>query len=397
MDLSLPAGFQWSALHCGIKQDASCPDYVLVCCDEGTTAAGVYTRNRVFAAPVAWDRERTPATDIRVIVVNSGNANACTGEQGWQDVQAMAASAAAACEAGVDQALVMSTGIIGEYLPMDKILPAASQAVAQLGSDQAAFMAAATGILTTDQGPKVASRILEVDGRSIQLVGMAKGAGMIGPNMATMLAVVMTDAVIDCDDLQTSLGRAVDQSFNCISVEGHTSTNDTVLLLASGASGGTPLTGDALKQFCEVLDAICVDLAKQIPADGEGASHLITIDVQGANSREDARQIAQTVANSNLVKAGVAGADPNWGRIISAVGYAGVEIDPDQVRVAINGVSLYQQGAPLDFDIAEVSASIAGSMETSIVVELDSGTAAARFWTSDLTADYVRFNSEFHT
>ncbi|MFP6575052.1 MAG: bifunctional glutamate N-acetyltransferase/amino-acid acetyltransferase ArgJ [Pirellulaceae bacterium] len=390
MDISLPAGFQWSALHCGIKQDASCADYVLVSCDAGTAGAGVYTRNRVFAAPVAWDRQRTPSADVRVVVINSGNANACTGQQGWQDVQAMAASAAAACEAQLDQALVMSTGIIGEYLPMEKVLPAAGQAVLELRNDQAAFMAAASGILTTDQGPKVASTALEIDGQQVRLAGMAKGAGMIGPNMATMLAVVMTDATVEAEDLQVALGRAIEQSFNCISVEGHTSTNDTVLLLASGASGGSTLSGQA-------LDSVCVELAKQIPADGEGSSHLITIDVQGASSREEARQIAQTIANSNLVKAGVAGADPNWGRIISAVGYAGVEIDPDQVRVAINGFDLYQQGSPLTFDVAQVSASIADNVDTSIVVELKSGTAAARFWTSDLTADYVRFNSEFHT
>jgi len=397
MDISLPAGFQWSALHCGIKQDASCADYVLVSCDAGTTGAGVYTRNRVFAAPVAWDRQRTPSADVRVVVINSGNANACTGQQGWQDVQAMAASAAAACQAQLDQALVMSTGIIGEYLPMEKVLPAAGQAVLELRNDQAAFMAAASGILTTDQGPKVASTALEIDGQQVRLAGMAKGAGMIGPNMATMLAMVMTDATVAAEDLQVALGRAIEQSFNCISVEGHTSTNDTVLLLASGASGGSTLSGQALEQFCQALDSLCVELAKQIPADGEGSSHLITIDVQGASSREEARQIAQTIANSNLVKAGVAGADPNWGRIISAVGYAGVEIDPDQVRVAINGFDLYQQGSPLTFDVAQVSASIADNVDTSIVVELKSGTAAARFWTSDLTADYVRFNSEFHT
>ena len=220
MDVSLPAGFQWSALHCGIKQDAGCADYVLVRCDPGTAGAGVYTRNQVFAAPVAWDRQRTPSTDVRAVIINSGNANACTGDQGWQDVQAMAASAATACEAQVDQVLVMSTGIIGEYLPMEKILPAAAQSVAELAADQAAFMAAATGILTTDQGPKVASRRLEIDGQPIHLAGMAKGAGMIGPNMATMLAVVMTDAVVAAEDLQAALRRSIGQSFNCISVEG---------------------------------------------------------------------------------------------------------------------------------------------------------------------------------
>ncbi|MFP6620131.1 MAG: bifunctional glutamate N-acetyltransferase/amino-acid acetyltransferase ArgJ [Pirellulaceae bacterium] len=397
MDISIPAGFQWSAVHCGIKQDASVDDYVLVRCLPQTVAAGVYTRNRVFAAPVAWDRSRTPSGDIRVVVVNSGNANACTGDQGWQDVQAMALSAAEACDAGAEQALVMSTGIIGEFLPMQKILPAARQAAACLADDEVAFMAAARGILTTDQGPKVSSTTVEMDGQTICLAGMAKGAGMIGPDMATMLAMVMTDAALEPAAAQAILSQAIERSFNCISVEGHTSTNDTVLLLASGAHGQQPLSGAALEEFARALDAVCVELAKQIPADGEGASHLITIDVQGAASREDARQIAQTIANSNLVKAGVAGADPNWGRIISAVGYAGVEIDPDRVRVAINGFDLYQDGAPVPFDVAEVSSSIAGNAETSIVVAIGNGEAAARFWTSDLTADYVRFNSEFHT
>ncbi len=397
MDISIPAGFQWSAVHCGIKQDASVDDYVLVRCLPQTVAAGVYTRNRVFAAPVAWDRSRTPTADIRAVVVNSGNANACTGDQGWQDVQAMASSAAEACDATADQVLVMSTGIIGEFLPMQKILPAAGQAEEALGDDKDAFMAAARGILTTDQGPKVASTTVEIDGQTVHLAGMAKGAGMIGPNMATMLAMVMTDAALEPADAQAALSQAIERSFNCISVEGHTSTNDTVLLLASGASGGSPLAGTALEAFSRALQSVCVDLAKQIPADGEGASHLITIDVQGAASVEDARQIAQTIANSNLVKAGVAGADPNWGRIISAVGYAGVEINPDRVRVAMNGFDLYQDGAPVPFDVAEVSASIAGSAETSIVVAMENGEAKARFWTSDLTADYVRFNSEFHT
>ena len=397
MDISIPAGFQWSALHCGIKQDAGVDDYVLVRCLPETVAAGVYTRNRVFAAPVAWDRSRTPSADIRAVVVNSGNANACTGDQGWQDVEAMASSAAEACDAIPEQVLVMSTGIIGEFLPMQKILPAAGQAKEALGDDEAAFMAAARGILTTDQGPKVASRTVDIAGQTVCLAGMAKGAGMIGPNMATMLAMVMTDAALEPADAQAALSQAIERSFNCISVEGHTSTNDTVLLLASGASGGSLLAGAALEEFSRALESVCVDLAKQIPADGEGASHLITIDVQGAASVEDARQIAQTIANSNLVKAGVAGADPNWGRIISAVGYAGVEIDPDRVRVAMNGFDLYFDGSPVPFDVAEVSASIAGSPETSIVVAIESGEAAARFWTSDLTADYVRFNSEFHT
>ena len=266
-----------------------------------------------------------------------------------------------------------------------------------MADDEPAFMGAAAGILTTDQGPKVASAELEIDGSAVRLAGMAKGAGMIGPNMATMLALVMTDAALATEDAQVALARAIEQSFNCISVEGHTSTNDTVLLLASGANGTAPLSGESLEQFCRALDSLCIELARQIPADGEGSSHLITIDVRGVASSADARQIAQTIANSNLVKAGIAGADPNWGRIISAVGYADVQMDPDHVRVAINGFDLYREGAPVRCDAAEVSASIAENVDTSILVELNTGSASARFWTSDLTADYVRFNSEFHT
>jgi glutamate N-acetyltransferase/amino-acid N-acetyltransferase len=408
MTLHLPLGFRFAGLHCGIKKVPQKEDFTLVHCPGGATAAGVYTTNLVFAAPVAFDRGRTPAGDIRVVAVNSGNANACTGKRGLRDAQEMARLAAAAVGASESQALVMSTGVIGVFLPMDKIAAGAAAAAKALAADEAAFLSAARGILTTDKGIKIASRILTLRRREVRIAGMCKGAGMIGPDMATMLGVVLTDAAIDPEDPRTLRGvlqAAVEHSFNCISVEGHMSTNDTVLLLDSGLAGsspsgathGTPLTDTELAQFQAALTELCVDLARQIPDDGEGASHLITIDVEGARTRDDARRIAQTMANSALVKTAVAGADPNWGRIVSAAGYAGVPFDPAGVGLSLNGHCLYRDGAPVAFDAKTVSAAIRASRETSIVLTLREGSARIRFWTSDLNVDYVRFNADYTT
>jgi glutamate N-acetyltransferase/amino-acid N-acetyltransferase len=422
MTLHLPLGFRFAGLHCGIKKNPEKEDFTLVHCPGGATAAGVYTQNLVFAAPVAFDRGRTPAADIRVVAVNSGNANACTGERGLRDAQEMARLAAAAVGADEKQTLVMSTGVIGVFLPMDKIAAGAKAAAAKLASDEAAFLSAARGILTTDKGIKIASRSLVLGSREVRIAGMCKGAGMIGPKMATMLAIVMTDAPLDSATAQAALAAAVQDSFNCISVEGHMSTNDTVLLLASGAGEGSgfrvqgsgdrgqgtgdrkqatthhsPLTGQQLAQFQAALNELCIDLARQIPDDGEGASHLITIDVQGTRTRDDARRIAQTMANSALVKTAVAGADPNWGRIVSAAGYAGVPFDPAGVSLTVNGHCLYRDGAPVAFDAKTVSAAIRASRETSLVLTLREGAAGIRFWTSDLNVDYVRFNADYTT
>ncbi|MBW8885293.1 MAG: bifunctional glutamate N-acetyltransferase/amino-acid acetyltransferase ArgJ, partial [Planctomycetia bacterium] len=351
----------------------------------------------VHAAPVVVDRGRTPSSDIRAVIVNSGNANACTGERGLADAREMTRLAAEAVGAKENQALVMSTGVIGQFLPMDKIAAGAAAAAKQLGTNETAFLAAARGILTTDKGVKVAGRTLELDGAAIRIAGMCKGAGMIGPKMATMLCVVTTDATLTPEAAQTVLSVAVEDSFNCISVEGHMSTNDTVLLLASGEAKKEPLSGKDLAAFQSALNELCVELARQIPDDGEGASHLITIEVRGCNTRDDARRIARTIADSALVKTAIAGGDPNWGRIVSAAGYAGVEFNPAGVDLAINGCSLYERGAPVAFDAKTVSASIKASRETMVVLSLREGTAAIRFWTSDLNAEYVRFNADYTT
>jgi glutamate N-acetyltransferase / amino-acid N-acetyltransferase len=393
----LPLGFQFSGVHCGIKKNPQKEDFTLIHCPKGAVAAGVYTQNLVFAAPVALDRERTPSADIRVVAVNSGNANACTGERGMKDAREMAHIAAAACGAEDKQALVMSTGIIGVFLPMDKIAVGAKAAAAKLGSDDDSFLAAARGITTTDKAHKVASREIQIGGKAIRLVSMCKGAGMIGPNMATMLAVVATDAALTPTDAQTLLKNAADESFNCISVEGHMSTNDTMLLLASGAASPAPLSGDDLKTFQAALTATSIELCKQIPDDGEGASHLICITIDGCKSRAAARQIAQSVANSALVKTAVSGGDPNWGRIVSAAGYAGVPFNPAGVDLHVNGHLLYQQGAPVPFDAKTVSQSIKGTRETELVLTFREGSESIRFWTSDLNADYVRFNADYST
>jgi glutamate N-acetyltransferase/amino-acid N-acetyltransferase len=397
MTVHLPLGFRFAGVHAGIKRNPNKEDLTLVHCPAGAVAAGVYTTNLVFAAPVALDRERTPAADIRVVCVNSGNANACTGERGLADAREMARLAAEAVGASEHQSLVMSTGVIGHFLPMEKIAAGVTSAAGRLAADEAAFTAAARGILTTDKGMKVASRSLQLGGATIRLAGMCKGAGMIGPHMATMLCVLTTDAALTPETAQASLKSAANDSFNCISVEGHMSTNDTVVLLASGAAAKQPLTGSDLAAFQTALNEICIELARQIPDDGEGASHLITIDVRGCKTRDDARRIARTVADSALVKTAIAGGDPNWGRIVSAAGYAGVPFDPAGVDLSVNGFSLYERGGPVPFDARTVSTAIKSSRETNIVLTLREGTAALRFWTSDLNVEYVRFNADYTT
>jgi glutamate N-acetyltransferase/amino-acid N-acetyltransferase len=393
----LPAGFRATGLHCGIKSSASKHDLSLVVSDRDAVGVGVYTRNIVYGAPVRLNRERTPSDRIRAIVVNSGVANACTGDQGYRDAQAMAAAVAQECGFAAEQVLVMSTGVIGTLLPLEKITTGIQRAVAQLDATEDALIAAAQGMMTTDTHHKVRSRLVEMEHGTVHVTALAKGAAMIGPNMATMLAIILTDARIDMSMALEGLRDAANESFNCISVEGHMSTSDTVLLLANGAAGGPVLSGRDLARFQATLVEVCEDLAQSIPADGEGASHLITVEVHGADSHQSARTIAKTVADSPLVKTAIAGNDPNWGRIVSAAGYAGVDFDPDKVSLHLNGFLLYERGVPVAFDSDAVSADMGSNRNVGIVLLLDEGTHSARFWTSDLTAEYVRLNADYHT
>jgi glutamate N-acetyltransferase / amino-acid N-acetyltransferase len=397
MSIVVPQGYRVAGVHCGVKRNSSKLDLTLVVSNRPAVAAGVYTQNRVFAAPVALDRSRTPAADVRAVVVNSGNANACTGQRGFADAAEMARAAAAACGADEKQALVMSTGLIGAFLPMDRILAGIRQAGQSLDNSEDALVAAARGMMTTDTVPKLAGRQLKVVGKAAQITGLAKGAAMIGPHMATMLALLLTDAPLEVADAQQMLRDVVDKTFNCISVEGHMSTNDSVLLLANGAAGGEPLSGTDLSAFRDALAETCGELARAIAADGEGITHLVTLDVEGCATFAAARGIARTVANSPLVKTAVAGGDPNWGRIVSAAGYAGIEFDPGGMDLSINDFLLYKSGAPVDFNAAQVSASIRDNRDTHVVLRFSEGDAKVRFWTTDLTAEYVRLNADYHT
>lgn len=397
MAIRVPKGFRLAGVHCGLKRDPGKQDLTLVVSDRPAAAAGVYTRNLVFAAPVALDRQRTPSDCVLAVVINSGNANACTGQRGLDDARHMARLAAQACGAAEDQALVLSTGVIGAYLPMDRIARGIEMAAARLAADEATLVEAARGMLTTDTVHKLAGRTVSLGKREVQITGMAKGAAMMGPNMATMLALIMTDAPLAAAEAQAALSAATAETFNCISVDGHMSTNDTVLLLANGAAGGPPLDRPELSALQQALNEVCADLARAIAGDGEGATHLITLEVTGCADRPAALAIAKTIANSPLVKTAIHGADPNWGRIVSAAGYAGVSFDPAGLTLRLNGYLLYQGGSPVPFDAKTVSDSIRQHRDTLIQLALSEGDASVRFWTADLTAEYVRLNADYHT
>jgi glutamate N-acetyltransferase/amino-acid N-acetyltransferase len=394
---AVPLGFRLAAASCGIKSTPDREDVALIVCDDDAVAAGVYTTNLVHASNVALNRQKTPFDRCRVVVVNSGNANTCTGKRGELDTLEMLAVAAKSCGAEPSQVLVMSTGIIGVFLPMEKVRAGITTAAARLGRDEDALAAAARGFTTTDKYEKVAGRTLELAGTTIQITGIAKGAGMIAPNMATLLATIITDARLTSSDAQTALQAATNVSFNSISVDGHMSTSDTVLLLASGKSSPVPLGQADMAAFQTALDEVCIELARMIPADGEGASHLITLDVSGCRTREEAHRIAKRVAESALVKTAITGADPNWGRIVSAAGQAGVPFDPAGMSLSMNGHAIFQYGEPVAFDAGVVSRSIRDQQETHVELSFSEGSAATRFWASDLTVEYVVFNSEYTT
>jgi glutamate N-acetyltransferase / amino-acid N-acetyltransferase len=394
--LIVPRGFSASGVTAGLKASGS-PDLAMLVADHPCSAAGAFTLNRVCAAPVKWCRERLPADDIYAVVINSGNANAATGAEGLENARRTAAAAAARLQCRAEQVLVASTGVIGHQLPMDKIEKGVAQAIARLGDDAESFRAAAGAIMTTDTRPKIVSKSQSIAGREFALLGIAKGAAMIGPRMATMLAFLLTDAPVRANDLRKVLIPAVDRTFNCVSVEGHASTNDTVLLLSSMASYEVALRGDQLTEFAEMVRNASEQLACAIADDGEGATHFITIDVVGCASLEDARSIARAVADSPLVKTAIHGADPNWGRIVSAAGYAGVSFPEEELSLAINDVAVYEDGVPTLFDANVLSKSLKDNRNVQLRLRLKSGAESVRFWTCDLTAEYIRLNADYTT
>lgn len=393
-DATSPQGFLASGIHSGIKQTNK--DLALLVSEPAARVAATFTLNSLAAAPVRLCRERLASGSAAAIVINSGNANACTGEQGMHDAQRMAQVMADALGVKEQAVFVCSTGLIGETLPMDVIEPGIANAVAQLGADQG--QAAAEAIMTTDASPKVGAVRLSIDGTAVTVGGMAKGAGMIEPHMATMLAFLTTDAAVQPDALQRCLSRVVEASFNRISVDASTSTNDSVFLLANGVAGNAPLdeSHPDWQAFEEAVRAVALDLAWKIVQDGEGATKFVTVNVTGAADDDDAQKVARAVANSVLVKTSWYGGDPNWGRLADAVGYSGAAVEESRLSVRYDDSVVLDNGTSDHTRIKEWEQVLARD-RFSVNIDLGQAAGVYTIYTCDCTEEYVRFNSAYQT
>ena len=392
--IAAPAGFRAAGVACGIKKAGL--DLALVATDAPVPAAAVFTTNKAQAAPVIISKSHLELSQgrARAVVINSGCANACTGAEGMATARAMAASTAERLGCDATDVLVASTGVIGVLLDRDRTVHGISAAAAALAREGGS--AAASAIMTTDPFPKEAAVEVTTAGGRFRVGGMAKGSGMIEPMMATMLAVVTTDAKVSAGVLQRALNAVTDVTFNAISVDGECSTNDCVFALASGASG-VMLGESDVPVLAEALRHVCEPLAIGIVRGGEGATKVVTIEVTGARSPDEARRAARAIANSPLVKTAIHGADPNWGRLVAVAGRAGVDFDLENARVQIGGVELFAHGRPFDERSAEASQHLQGN-EVTLRVDLGTnGPGAARMWTCDLSAEYVRINAEYRT
>jgi glutamate N-acetyltransferase/amino-acid N-acetyltransferase len=396
---ALPKGFRFAATACGLKKTGAL-DLALISSDVPASAAVVFTQNLVVAAPVILSKKnlRESKGRMRAVVVNAGNANCATGGQGEIVAQRTNQEAARRMLLAPAELFVCSTGVIGVQLPVEKILRALPSLARNRRASARSFAEFSLAICTTDTRPKTASATFKRSGKRIHLVGCAKGAGMIHPNMATTLAFVVTDATISPSLLQRTLRDVVSRTFNSISVDGDTSTNDTLLVLANGAAGAQAIANGskAHRQFSAALEDVCGSLARQIVADGEGAQRVIEIEVRGAKTESGARKIAETIATSPLVKTAFAGADPNWGRVFAAAGRAGVKFDPSLVEITMAGIKVLRKGQPLDFNERAASNRLLAE-HVPIVVDLHAGKSRARYWTCDFTAEYVRVNASYRT
>ncbi|GAA0428146.1 bifunctional glutamate N-acetyltransferase/amino-acid acetyltransferase ArgJ [Lentibacillus halophilus] len=390
-----PRGFYAAGMHTGVKRKRN--DLGMIYCDVPASAAALYTKNMIQAAPLQTTKDSIASEGkLQAIIINSGNANACTGKQGEQDAYTMRHATAQQLELPDHRVAVSSTGIIGLPMPMDRIIPNIKEL--HLDTDQEAATAFNESILTTDAIRKSTCRQTIIDDSPVTMAGSAKGSGMIEPNMGTMLAFVTTDAAIEPDMLQLALKDVTDKTFNCITVDGDTSTNDMVLTMASGKAGNESLTPDHKdwNAFVEMLRATCEDLATMIARDGEGATKLIEVNVSGAHDDQQAGQVAKTVVGSSLVKTAVYGADPNWGRIIAAIGRSGADINPETIDAFVGPVQLLKNSQPLAFSEKEASDYLLQDTIT-ITIGLNNGDGIGKAWGCDLTYDYVRINASYTT
>ena len=401
---ALPRGFRYGAAKAGLKKSGR-TDFALIVSDAPSSAAAAFTANRVTAAPLAVDKEnlRTSGCRVRVVAINAGNANCAAGQAGLDAAHATCEAAAQTFDCQAEEVFPSSTGIIGVPLPAAKLVAALPGLAASLGADFDHFQQVAQAILTTDTVEKTAFKQLKIAGpdgapREVRIAALCKGSGMIHPQLvphATMLVYILTDAAVEPPVLDGYLRAAIEVSFNRISVDGDTSTNDTVLLLASGASGASIGPGNAA--FAAALTEVCTSLARQIVADGEGITHVVELRIEGAATDADALKIAKAIAHSPLVKTAWAGADPNWGRLLAAIGYSGAQIDPERVDIRFGSLAICSDGgrAP-EFDEAAAHAYVA-QPEFSISIQLHQGAGSCIFWTTDLTHEYVSINADYST
>jgi glutamate N-acetyltransferase/amino-acid N-acetyltransferase len=393
----LPLGFRFGAAKAGLKKSGR-TDFALIVADAPASAAAVFTANRVTAAPLIVDKEHLRATGgkVRIAAINAGNANCAAGQAGLDAARATCAACAQIFACPPEQVFPSSTGIIGVPLPAEKIVAVLPDLAKSLGAESDHFHQAAQAILTTDTVEKIAFARFAIGGKEVRIAALGKGSGMIFPQLvphATMLVYVLTDAAVEPAILDGYLRKAVEVSFNRISVDGDTSTNDTVLLLASGASGVT--VGAENAEFAAALTQVCTSLARQIVADGEGISHVVELHIEGAATDADAFKIAKAIAHSPLVKTAWAGSDPNWGRLIAAVGYSGAQVDPERIDISFGKLPICRNGGrAADFDEAAAHDYIA-QREFSVSIQLHQGSGSCIFWTTDLTVEYIHINADY--
>jgi glutamate N-acetyltransferase/amino-acid N-acetyltransferase len=395
--ITAPKGFLAAGLHCGIKQSGK-NDLGLIICPGGAKAAAVFTTNKIVSAAVQISKKHIKETNILAIVVNSGNANACTGKTGIKNAINMCSETARFIEENPHSVLVASTGIIGEQLPMRKISTGISKAASKLSSTPAAGLDFTRAIMTTDTKEKQAVRRIEISGKKVTIAGTVKGSGMIAPNMATTLMFITTDVAITKVLLGKSLKAAIGNSLNKLTIDGHQSTNDTAMILASGSAGNRPVVSQCprYKKFSTALADLCDDLARQMALDAEGATRMFKVVVKGAATQNDAAKACRAIADYPLVKCAIHGGDPNWGRIICAVGSASVKLNPNKLSCKIGPVTVYRNGGPTKFDPEKVS-HIISQIEHTITVDLGAGNKSDFCYGCDLSAEYVRINADYHT
>jgi glutamate N-acetyltransferase / amino-acid N-acetyltransferase len=395
--ITAPKGFLAAGLSCGVKKSGN-KDLALLVCPTGAQAAAMFTTNAIQSAAVIVCKQHIASRTIYAAVINSGNANTCTGTQGLANAKRMCETVGKELSIDAKNILLASTGIIGHQLPIEKIITGIEKAAKLIGSSPAAGLNFAKAIMTTDNRCKQACCTIVIGGRTVTLAGTAKGAGMIGPNMATTLCMITTDAAISKPLLGKALKNAIGTSLNRLTVDGHQSTNDTAIILASGLAGNKLINKQdaAYNKFAEALHQLCTDLARQMALDAEGATRMFTVQIRGAATQADAFKAARAVADYDLVKCAVHGADPNWGRIICAVGSCGIKVNPDRLCCKIGNTSVFRNGQPVAFDAKKVSAVIA-QKEHTITVELNVGKYEDFCYGCDLGREYVTINADYHT